>query len=66
MDQNSSDTGFTGVPVGSQNLARPAYDLAFGALAPLMLTQTDRYETIAACLQVQATYGRFHLPGALG
>ncbi len=61
----SSDMGFTGVPVGSQNLAQPAYDLAFGALAPLTLTQTDRYQTIAAYVQDQATYGRFHLTGSL-
>ncbi|PRE45525.1 TonB-dependent siderophore receptor [Burkholderia multivorans] len=61
----SSDMGFTGIPVGSQDLAQPAYNLAFGALAPLTLTQTDRYETIAAYVQDQATYGRFHLTGSL-
>ncbi|MEK6346737.1 MAG: TonB-dependent siderophore receptor [Burkholderia sp.] len=61
----SSDMGFAGVPVGSQNLAQPNYDLAFGALAPLTLTQTDRYETIAAYVQDQATYGRLHLTGSL-
>jgi iron complex outermembrane receptor protein len=56
---------FTGVPVGAQDLAQPAYNLAFGALAPLTQTQTDRYETIAAYVQDQATYGRVHLTGSL-
>jgi iron complex outermembrane receptor protein len=60
-----SGMGFTGVPVGTQDLAQPAYNLAFGALAPLTLTQTDRYETIAAYVQDQATYGRLHLTGSL-
>lgn len=61
----SSDMGFTGVPVGAQDLSQPAYNLAFGALAPLTLTQTDRYQTMAAYVQDQATYGRLHLSGSL-
>lgn len=60
-----SGMGFTGVPVGTQDLAQPAYNLAFGSLAPLTLTQTDRYQTIAAYVQDQATYGRLHLSGSL-
>lgn len=61
----SSDMGFEGVPVGNQDLADPTYNLGFGALAPLSLTQTDRYETGAVYLQDQATYGPVHLTGSL-
>ena len=61
----SSDMGFNGVPVGSIDLAQPVYNLAFGVLTPFNLTQTDRYETIAAYVQDQATYGRLHLTGSL-
>ncbi|MGS0896008.1 TonB-dependent siderophore receptor [Burkholderia stagnalis] len=60
-----SGMGFTDLPVGSLNLAQPNYNLAFGALAPITLTQTDRYETIAAYVQDQASYGRLHLTGSL-
>ena len=60
-----SNMGFAGVPVGEQNLANPTYDLNFGSLQPLSLTQTDRYETLAVYVQDQATYGRLHLLGAL-
>ncbi|MGN4069150.1 TonB-dependent siderophore receptor [Burkholderia gladioli] len=60
-----SGMGFTGLSVGSQNLASPSYDLGFGAIEPLTLTQTDRYQTIAAYVQDQATYGRLHLSGSL-
>lgn len=61
----SSNMGFEGVPVGTIDLANPTYNLGFGALAPLNLTQTDRYQTIAAYVQDQATYGRLHLTGSL-
>ncbi|MEQ0777815.1 TonB-dependent siderophore receptor [Paraburkholderia tropica] len=61
----SSDMGFSGVPVGSLNLSQPVYNLGYGSLAPLSLTQTDRYQTIAAYIQDQATYGRLHLTGSL-
>lgn len=57
--------GFNGIPVGSIDLAQPAYSLAFGALPPFNLNQTDRYQTIAAYVQDQATYGRLHLTGSV-
>ncbi|WP_344676391.1 TonB-dependent siderophore receptor [Paraburkholderia graminis] len=60
-----SGMGLAGVPIGMQNLARPDYNLAFGALTPLTLTQTDRYQTIAAYVQDQATYGRLHVNSSL-
>nr|WP_313427253.1 TonB-dependent siderophore receptor [Brevundimonas diminuta] len=60
-----SNMGFAGVPVGEQDLSNPTYDLPFGGLQPLSMTQTDRYETLAVYVQDQATYGRLHLLGAL-
>jgi iron complex outermembrane receptor protein len=60
-----SGMGFSGMPVGSIDLAHPIYNLAFGALTPANLTQTDHYETVAGYLQDQATYGRLHLTGSL-
>lgn len=60
-----SGMGYDGVPVGSLDLAHPVYNLAFGAWTPINYTQTDTYQTIAAYLQDQATYGRLHLIGAL-
>ncbi len=61
----SSDLGFDGIPVGAIDLAHPHYTLEYGAPAPLNVTQTDRYQTIAAYVQDQATYGRLHLTGSL-
>lgn len=60
-----SGMAFYGVSAGEIDLAHPVYDLAFGSVMPLYLTQTDRYQTIAAYLQDQATYGRLHLTGSL-
>lgn len=60
-----SNMGFGGVPVGNQDLASPTYDLPFGDLQPLIMTQTDRYQTLAVYVQDQATYGRLHLLGAV-
>jgi iron complex outermembrane receptor protein len=57
--------GLTEAPIGMLDLSRPAYDVAFGAPAPLALSQTDRYRTLAGYLQDQATYGRLHLTGSL-
>ena len=59
------DLGFDGVPVGVLDLARPNYRIAFGATPAVTTFQTNRYETIAAYLQDQATYGRLHLLGSL-
>jgi len=61
----SFDMGFEGIPVGAIDLAKPSYQLAFGARAPRSLTQTDRYRTSALYVQDQATYGRLHLTGSL-
>lgn len=61
----TSNMGFSGLTVGDQDLANPGYDLPFGDLQPLSMTQTDRYQTLAVYVQDQATYGRLHLLGAL-
>ena len=52
--------------LGSIDLADPTYNLSFGPLdLPLFVAQTDRFTTIAAYLQDQATYGPLHLSGSL-
>jgi iron complex outermembrane receptor protein len=61
----TSGMAFYGVAVGAIDLANPAYNLEFGSQVPLNLNQTDRYETLAAYVQDQATYGRLHLTGSL-
>lgn len=61
----SSNMGLAGAPVGTLDLARPVYVLSFGAPSPFTLTQNDRYETMAAYVQDQATYGPLHLTGSL-
>lgn len=60
-----SDMGFSGLTVGSIDLANPVYDLAFGAYTPPSAFQNDRYRTLAVYAQDQATYGRLHLTGSL-
>ncbi len=66
-----SGLGFDFVPVGDLDLANPAYGLAYGTPPAIPTTptlggtQTDRYETIAAYVQDQATYGPLHLTGSL-
>jgi iron complex outermembrane receptor protein len=60
-----SGMGFSGIPVGDENLANPTYNLAFGPPTPVTLTQTDRYQTTAIYGQDQATYGRIHLTGSV-
>ena len=59
------DLGFTGVPVGTLDLARPTYNLKFGDTPPITTFQTNRYETVAGYAQDHATYGRLHLLGAV-
>ena len=59
------DLGFTGVPVGTLDLARPTYNLSFGDTPPVSTFQTNRYETLAGYAQDQATYGRLHLLGSV-
>jgi iron complex outermembrane receptor protein len=60
-----SGMGFSGVPVGDENLANPTYSLSFGQPTPVTLTQTDRYQTTAVYGQDQATYGRLSLTGSV-
>jgi iron complex outermembrane receptor protein len=66
-DHTNYDTAmyFDFTPVGSLDLAHPSYTLAFGPTLPVLSTQTDVYETTAAYVQDQATYGRLHLSGSL-
>lgn len=61
----TSTLGFDGVSVGTLDLANPSYTLAFGARPALGISQTDKYETIAAYVQDQATFGPLHLTGSL-
>ena len=61
----SSAIGFDGVPVGVADLAGPSGPLAFGAIPAPTTTQTNRYATVAAYGQDQATYGPLHLSGSL-
>jgi iron complex outermembrane receptor protein len=60
-----SEMGFSGVPVGEENLAHPTYDLQFGPGTPATLFQTDRYQTTAVYGQDQTTYGRLGLTGSV-
>lgn len=60
-----SGMGFSGVPVGEENLAKPTDNLSFGPGTPVSLTQTDRYQTTALYGQDQATYGRLSLTGSV-
>ncbi len=66
-DHTNYDTAinFDFTPVGSLDLAHPTYTLAFGPTPPVFSTQTDVYETTAAYVQDQATYGPLHLSGSL-
>lgn len=52
-------------PSGTINLADPAYALSYVAQTPVNSYEDDRYETTAAYVQDQATYGRLHLTGGL-
>ncbi|MEO9078210.1 MAG: TonB-dependent siderophore receptor, partial [Rhodanobacter sp.] len=56
---------FDGVAVGELDLARPSYTVPFGAIPSASTTQTNRYQTVAAYVQDQATYGRLHLLASL-
>ncbi|WP_024694206.1 TonB-dependent siderophore receptor [Pseudomonas syringae] len=51
--------------IGELDLANPSYGISYGATPEVLVTQTNRYETTAAYLQDQATYGRWHLLGSL-
>lgn len=52
-------------PSGTINLANPRYDLSYTAQLPVNSYTDDRFTTVAAYVQDQATYGRLHLTGAL-
>ena len=52
-------------PSGTINLADPIYDLVYTAQTPVNSYEKDRYETTAAYVQDQATYGRLHLTAGL-
>ena len=60
-----SAMGFSGIPVGEEDLAHPTYNLSFGPQTPASLFQTDRYQTTAVYGQDQATYGRLNLTGSV-
>ena len=60
-----SEMGFSGSPMGQEDLAHPAYNLSFGPETPASLFQTDRYQTTAVYGQDQATYGRLSLTGSV-
>ena len=60
-----SDMGFTGLTVGSIDLANPVYNLDYGDIVAPGLAQNDRYHTMALYAQDQATYGRLHLTASL-
>jgi len=48
-------------PSGTINLADPSYNLAYTAQTPVNSYTDDRYETTAAYVQDQATYGPLHV-----
>lgn len=52
-------------PSGTIDLANPVYNLRYTAQLPVNSYTDDRFTTIAAYVQDQATYGRMHLTGAL-
>ena len=60
-----SEMGFSGIPVGQEDLSHPTYTLKFGPATPANLFQTDRYQTTAVYGQDQATYGRLTLTGSV-
>ena len=52
-------------PLGTIDLSKPDYDLRYTAQLPVNSYTDDRFTTVAAYVQDQATYGRLHLTGAL-
>lgn len=65
-DHTDSKAAVSGAePVGELDLSRPLYTLAFGTIPAATSAQTNSYETIAAYVQDQATYGPVHLSGSL-
>ncbi|MCI2052496.1 MAG: TonB-dependent siderophore receptor [Sphingobium sp.] len=56
---------FDFTPVGVIDLANPVYDSSFGPGPAFLQGQDDKFETIAAYVQDQATYGPLHLSGSV-
>ena len=52
-------------PSGTIDLADPSYDLSYTPQLPVNSYTDDRFETYAAYIQDQTTYGRLHLTGGL-
>lgn len=52
-------------PAGTINLANPRYDLTYTPQLPVNSYTDDRFTTVAAYVQDQATYGRLHMTGGL-
>lgn len=52
-------------PEGTIDLSNPAYNLPYTVQAPANSYELDHYQTLAAYVQDQATYGPFHLTGGL-
>ena len=52
-------------PSGIIDLSNPEYDLSYTAQTPVNSYTDDRFETFAAYVQDQATYGSLHLTGGL-
>lgn len=52
-------------PSGTIDLSNPSYDLGYTPQTPVNSYTDDRFETFAAYVQDQATYGNLHLTGGL-
>ena len=52
-------------PSGVIDLSHPAYTLAYTVQAPANSTEMDHYQTLAAYVQDQASYGPLHVTGGL-
>lgn len=63
----SSNMGLfvSNTPGGTIDLADPVYDAVFTPQLPVNFLQADHYQTVAAYVQDQATYGGLHVTGGL-
>lgn len=52
-------------PSGTIDLSKPFYNLTYTAQTPVNSYEMDHYQTFAAYVQDQATYGPLHLTGGL-
>lgn len=53
------------IPVGELDLAHPGNALSYGSTPETLVTQSNRYQTVAGYLQDQATWGRLHVLGSV-